>query len=87
MDAHTREGMLAGMLPEATAKFLKALPRTMALDALQALIPPIAQQVLLLRLALGQALAHACMFHLLCVQPLFLHAGQQHLPAKFILKT
>ena len=46
MEAHDREGVLAGMMPEATARMLAVLPRAMAVDALQALIQPIAQQVL-----------------------------------------
>ena len=33
------------MLPEATARMLAVMPRAMAIDALQTLIPPIAQQV------------------------------------------
>ena len=45
MEAHDREGVLAGMMPEATARMLVVLPRAMAVDALQALIQPIAQQV------------------------------------------
>ena len=45
MEAHDREGVLAGMMPEATARMLAVLPRAMAVDALQALIQPIAQQV------------------------------------------
>ena len=45
MEQHVREGILAGMLPEATAKMLAVMPRAMAIDALQTLIPPIAQQV------------------------------------------
>lgn len=46
MGQHDREGILAGMLPSATAKMLAIMPRAMAIDALQTLIPPIAQQVL-----------------------------------------
>ena len=46
MEAHDREGVLAGMMPEATARMLAVMPRAMAVDALQALIQPIAQQVL-----------------------------------------
>ena len=45
MQQHEREGILAGMLPEATAKMLAVMPRAMSIDALQMLIPPIAQQV------------------------------------------
>lgn len=45
MQQHDREGILAGMLPDATAKMLAIMPRAMAIDALQTLIPPIAQQV------------------------------------------
>ena len=45
MEQHDREGILAGMLPGATAKMLAVMPRAMAIDALQALIQPIAQQV------------------------------------------
>ena len=45
MDQHDREGILAGMMPEATAKMLSVMPRAMAIDALQTLIQPIAQQV------------------------------------------
>ena len=45
MEAIDREGILAGMMPEATAKMLAVMPRAMAVDALQALIQPIAQQV------------------------------------------
>ena len=45
MEAHDREGVLAGMVPEATARILAMMPRAMAVDALQALIQPIAQQV------------------------------------------
>lgn len=42
---HTREGILQGLAPEATAKILHAMPRSMAIASLQALIKPIAQQV------------------------------------------
>ena len=45
MEAHTREGILQGLAPEATAAILQAMPRAMALSSLQALIKPIAQQV------------------------------------------
>ena len=45
MEAHDREGVLAGMMPEATARMLAVLPRAIAVDALQALIQPVAQQV------------------------------------------
>lgn len=45
MEAHDREGVLAGMVPEATARVLAVMPRAMAVDALQALIQPMAQQV------------------------------------------
>lgn len=44
MEQHNREGVLAGMLPEATARVLAVLPRAMAINALQTLIQPIAQQ-------------------------------------------
>ena len=46
MGQHDREGILAGLLPDATAKMLAVMPQAMAIDALQTLIPPIAQQVL-----------------------------------------
>jgi hypothetical protein len=45
MEQHDREGILAGMMPEASAKMLMVMPRPMAINALQTLIQPIAEQV------------------------------------------